>query len=206
MRPCPYADASDVCKGASNVTWALRLVPRWSVIWKPNGLDLAVWTVLVCAVVGWPEAIEADLPGHREGNHLIPIRRQICVRFRLQDLVGEDFLVLVAFLETFDLLRDPVHPRGSHKVGVALSSPTEVDSLEFALSIMATARILHLRDELHHRCEGENGEVPGMVSGKLLGEAQLEGEELELFGLVLILSFHSCRMLQGVLATSVEEF
>jgi hypothetical protein len=45
-----------------------------------------------------------------------------------------------------------------------------------------------------------------MISGKLLGEAQLEGEELELFCLVLLLSFHSCRMLQGVLATSVEEF
>lgn len=141
------------------MTCALRLVQR---IVRDSRRDKGAVIVVAGAV-----AIEADLPRcgksercasvgedartSRERNHLIPFRCEICLYPWLQDLLVEDLVpsFRVRFLHFAAYM---FHTAGGHEVRVAFVGLVDVDLLELALRVVASAEILHLRQDFDHGC------------------------------------------------------
>ena len=161
--------------------------------WRDEGAEI---------VVARSVAVEADFPccGYassegfgwigeekhtgRERNHLIPFRREIRLSPWLQDPLVEDFIpsFAVRFLDCTANLLDAV--RG-HEIRIAFVGLIDVDLFELALGVVASAEILHLREDFDHGCETEDGCLFGVEVYETFAEArtvgQIVGGSVEIF-------------------------
>ena len=92
----------------------------------------------------------------RERNHLIPLGGKVRLRSRLQDSFIEHFIPGFGIC-FFHLAAYLFHAGRGHEVGVSFEGLIDVDLFELALSVVASAEILHLREDFDHGCEAEDG-------------------------------------------------
>ena len=165
------------------MTCALRLVQR---IVRDSRRDEGA-----VVVIAGPVAVEADFPrcGTSEGcawigedartswerNHLVPFWGEVRLCPRLQDPLVEYFVpsFRVRFLHLAAYL---FHAVGSHEVRVAFVGLVNVDLLELALRVVASAEILHLREDFDHGCEAEDGCLFGVEIYEAFAEARPVGQ------------------------------
>lgn|SRR5688572_11130873 len=165
-------ECSSCCAGP------LKLVERWLGIGEPSRHDSSIW-VIANSVVGVTEAVKADLPSHRERNHLIPVGRKISVSCRPQDIIRED-VVALSLWKRQGLDPNTLHSHGRHVVCVALGRLVDANLLELALCIMSTTRVFHLRNELDHGVQCENTESHGLEDPVLVCDAELGFQDLDI--------------------------
>lgn len=120
----------------------------------------------------------------RKRNHLVPFRRKVSLRPRLQDPFIKD-LISSLRIRLLDFAADLLHAVGCHKIRIALECLIEVDFLESALGVVAAAEVLHLRENFDHGSEAEDGCFFGVEVNKALAEAgavrKVVGGVLEIF-------------------------
>ena len=105
----------------------------------------------------------------RERNHLIPLGREIRLGSRFQDPFVKNFVpgFAVCF---FHLAAYLFHAVRGHKVGVSFVRLIDVDLFELALSVMASAEILHLSEDFDHGCEAKDGCLFGVEIHKAFAQ------------------------------------
>ena len=114
-----------------------------------------------------------------ERNKLIPFRREIGIRARLEDILGENlrrFFRIRLLACVVGVTLDHPHPHGGHEVRIALARRIEIDFLEPALGIVTATDVLHLGHYLDHGCETQDGNMLGMILCEFRSEAGLVGQ------------------------------
>lgn len=157
---------------------SLRLIEGRHRVGQPGGHDSSV-RVIASTVVRVTEAVEADLPSHGERDHLIPVGREVRVGRRAQDIVGED-LVARVLGQRQRLHPDTLDSHRRHVVGVALGGLVDADLLELPLRVVASTGVLHLRDELDHRVQGQDAQPHGLEDAVLVCDAELGFQDLHI--------------------------
>lgn len=111
----------------------------------------------------------------RERNHLVPFGRKIRLCPRFQDPLVEN-LVPGFGVRFFHLATYLLHAVRRHEVGVAFVRLVDVDLLELALRVVASAEVLHLREDLDHGCQAEDGGLFSIEVHEALAEAGTVGQ------------------------------
>lgn len=100
---------------------------------------------------------------------------QLCPgRPRLQDPLPE-YLVSVFAFRFLNLAAYHLQAVRRHEVCVAFAYLVDADHLEPALRVVASAEMLHLREDFDHGCETENGCLFGVGVDETLAEAATVG-------------------------------